>query len=49
MNKLNRAVDRFAYSHPNFGISNLMRIVLGGQLLKKYVAEKCAVEDVVCS
>jgi len=33
LNKLNRAVDRFAYSHPNFGISNLMRIVLGGQLL----------------
>lgn len=33
MNKLNRAVDRFAYNHPNFGISNLMRIVLGGQLL----------------
>lgn len=33
MNRLNRAVDRFAYSHPNFGISNLMRIILGGQLL----------------
>ena len=33
MNKLNRAVDRFAYNHPNFGISNLMGVILSGQLL----------------
>ena len=33
MNKLNRAVDRFVYNHPNFGISNLMGVILSGQLI----------------
>jgi hypothetical protein len=33
LNKLNRAVDRFAYNHPNFGFSNLMGVILSGQLL----------------
>ena len=33
MRKLNAAVDRFAYNHPRFGIPNLMRIVVGGQVL----------------
>lgn len=31
MRKLNAAIDRFAYSHPNFGIPNLMRFVVVGQ------------------
>lgn len=33
MNKLNRAVDRFAYNHPNFGISNLIRYIVFGQII----------------
>ena len=33
MRKISAAVDRFAYSHPNFGISNLMRVVVGGNVL----------------
>lgn len=33
MKKLNRALERFAYSHPRFGIPNLMRFVVGGQVL----------------
>ena len=34
MKKLNRAVDRFAYSHPNFGIPNLMRYVVIGNVIR---------------
>ena len=30
MKKLNAAVDRFAYRHPNFGIPNLMRLIVFG-------------------
>ncbi len=33
MKKLNRAVDRFAYSHPNFGIPNLMMYVVAGNVV----------------
>lgn len=33
MKKLNAAVDRFAYRHPNFGIPNLMQIIVGGNLI----------------
>lgn len=33
MRKLNAAVDRFAYSHPNFGIPNLMKIIVGGNII----------------
>lgn len=33
MRKLNNAISRFAYHHPNFGIPYLIRIVLGGQLI----------------
>ena len=33
MQKLNSAIQRFSYNHPNFGIPNLIRIILGGQLL----------------
>lgn len=33
MNKLNSAIDRFCYNHPNFGISNLMLFILGGNLI----------------
>ena len=29
MRKLNAAVDRFAYSHPRFGIPNLMKFLVG--------------------
>lgn len=33
MNKLNSMIDRFVYRHPNFGIPNLMRFVVAGQVL----------------
>lgn len=33
MKKLHDAVDRFAWSHPRFGIPNLMRVVVIGQAL----------------
>ncbi len=33
LKKLNRAVDRFAYSHPNFGIPNLMMYVVVGNVI----------------
>ena len=29
LRKLNAAVDRFAYSHPRFGIPNLMKFLVG--------------------
>ena len=28
MRKLNAAIDRFAYSHPRFGIPNLMKVLV---------------------
>ena len=36
LKKLNRAVDRFAYNHPNFGIPNLMKYATGQDPLKPY-------------
>lgn len=33
MRKLNAAVDRFAYNHPRFGIPNLMRVIVAGNVL----------------
>ena len=33
MRKLNAAVDRFAYRHPHFGISNLMRYIVAGNII----------------
>lgn len=33
MRKLNAAVDRFAYSHPRFGIPNLMKVIVGGNII----------------
>ena len=33
MKKLNAAVDRFAYSHPHFGIPNLMKFIVGGNII----------------
>ena len=33
MKKLNDAVDRFAYRHPNFGIPNLMKYVVAGNII----------------
>jgi len=33
LRKLNAAVERFAYRHPNFGFSNLMRIIVIGQVV----------------
>ena len=33
MRRLNAAVDRFAYNHPNFGISNLMSVIVAGNVL----------------
>lgn len=33
MRKLNAAVDRFAYSHPNFGIPNLMKFIVAGNII----------------
>lgn len=33
MRKLNEAVDRFAYSHPRFGIPNLMRYIVIGNVI----------------
>lgn len=33
MKKLNQAVDRFAYHHPNFGIPNLMIYVVAGNVI----------------
>lgn len=33
MNKLNGAIDRFCYKHPNFGIPNLMLLIIGGNVL----------------
>ena len=32
LRKLNAAVDRFAYSHPNFGIPNLMKFIVIGNV-----------------
>lgn len=32
MNKLKSAIDRFCYNHPNFGIPNLMLIIIGGNV-----------------
>lgn len=33
MRKLNAAVDRFAYNHPRFGIPNLMKLIVAGNLV----------------
>ena len=33
LKKLNDAVDRFAYRHPNFGIPNLMKYVVAGNIM----------------
>ena len=33
MKKLNAAVDRFAYSHPGFGIPNLMKFIVAGNVI----------------
>lgn len=33
MNKLNHAVDRFCYNHPRFGIPNLMRYLVVGNVV----------------
>ena len=33
LKKLNRAVDRFAYNHPNFGIPNLMKYIVIGNAI----------------
>lgn len=33
LRKLNAAMERFVYNHPNFGISNLMRYVIGANVL----------------
>lgn len=33
LRKLNAAVDRFAYSHPRFGIPNLMKFIVAGSVL----------------
>lgn len=33
MRKLNAAVERFAYKHPRFGIPNLMRVIVIGNIL----------------
>ena len=33
MRKLNAAVDRFAYNHPRFGIPNLMKFIVAGNLV----------------
>lgn len=33
MKKLNNAVDRFAYTHPRFGIPNLMKFIVAGNVI----------------
>lgn len=33
MKRLNDAVDRFAFSHPNFGVPNLMRYIVAGNVI----------------
>jgi len=33
LKKLNSAVDRFAYNHPRFGIPNLMKYVVAGNVI----------------
>jgi len=33
LKKLNAAVERFAYNHPNFGISNLMKYIVAGNVI----------------
>lgn len=33
MRKLNAAIDRFCYNHPNFGIPNLMLYIIGGNTI----------------
>ena len=33
MKKLNDAVDRFAYNHPNFGVPNLMKFIVAGNII----------------
>ena len=33
MKKLNAAVDRFAYNHPNFGVPNLMKFIVIGNVI----------------
>jgi len=33
LKKLNAAVDRFAYNHPNFGIPNLMKFIVIGNVI----------------
>jgi len=38
LRKLNTAVERFAYNHPNFGISNLMRVIVIGQVVVYFLA-----------
>lgn len=38
MRKLNAAVERFAYNHPNFGIPNLMRVIVIGQVIVYFLA-----------
>ena len=37
MKKLNEAVDRFAYSHPRFGIPNLMKVIVVGNLIAYFL------------
>ena len=39
MKKLNAAVDRFAYSHPRFGIPSLMKIIVGGNIIVYLLAQ----------
>lgn len=33
LKKLNAAVERFSLNHPNFGIPNLMRLIVGGNVI----------------
>ena len=39
MKKLNAAVDRFAYSHPRFGIPNLMKYIVAGNIIVFLLAQ----------
>ena len=38
MKKLNALIERFAWEHPNFGIANLMRIIVIGQVVVYFLA-----------
>jgi hypothetical protein len=33
LSSLNRALDRFCYKHPNFGVPNLMRFIVFGNVI----------------